>query len=194
MFLDGKMTTIIVVLFSVLITAVVFLAILSLSRPGNVKMAPMNKYFTRDNSVGSRLQTRQRNLFNATVGNSQGITADGKFHVKISLSGAADVDGSRITGAAVNFYDVPSFLSNPKIEVANSSWSSKSSQIVNGKAVFIADGLTSPVVSSQDNFIEVTFDAKNPVDSQMKFSVELTDDNIPARSHQAAFGDVVIKK
>jgi hypothetical protein len=122
------------------------------------------------------------------------ISKDGKLTIKVSLSGMKNQGGARANGAAINFYNVPSFLSNPQITVADSSWGVKSSPIKDGRVVFIAEGLSSPLVSNQNDFFTITFDAKGAAASQMEASIEITDDNVPSMSHQSFFKSISINK
>lgn len=190
-FISKRMTAIIFLLLAVLAILIVYLVFLTYRIESPSTTLPV-KYPFR--AVNKNKAPVQKTLFTATLGDSYQMPSNGKLELKISLAGAANASGSRITGAAINFYDVPEFLSNPKVTVADSQWKTNSSAVVGGKAVLIADGLAHPLSSNQNDFITVTFDAKNAIDSQMKVSIELTDDNIPANGHQVFFGDVVLKK
>lgn len=190
-FISKRMTAVIFLLLLVLAVLIVYLVFLTFRAESPSVSLPV-KYPAR--AINKNKAPVQKTLFTATLGDSYQMPSSGKLELKISLAGAVNASGSRITGAAINFYDVPEFLSNPKITTADSQWKTNASEVVGGKAVLVADGLAHPLSSNQNDFITITFDAKNAIDSQMKVSIELTDDNIPAKGHQVFFGDVVLKK
>lgn len=147
----------------------------------NQKMPSINgnaKFFRGEESL-----EKKEDRFMPVIDEKYNIIGN-KLTIGIGVKGADT--GLGISAMAISFENLPAYLSNPKIQVAESSWNTNQSNLEQGKVKFVANNIDKPIAKDVANFFMVTFDVNGALTKgtqEVEAKVELVDTSKKAKSY-----------
>lgn len=111
--------------------------------------------------------------------------ANGKMAIGIGIGGVGDAQG--VSALALNFSNLPDYLTNPKIQIADSTWNTNQSKLENGSVKFVANNINKPLTADADNFAVIAFDLKGNASliqsHKSNIEIEIIDTSMKAESY-----------